>query len=87
MFEDILIENKDANDGTKEIIIKTRRYDFMSMDMKESHVSGDHIAEGFESMLKLMGIPLRVKFELRQYPNDVENKWLFRFNFEEENNE
>ncbi len=73
MFEDIIVKTKEDE---KYDIIKVT-HNVGSVDIKESYVRGEIIARGFERVLKAMGIPMNVKFELINNPEGIENKWAF----------
>ncbi len=82
MFEDKITEDE----TTKYHVIRTP-YTNCLMDMRESYVSGEHIAEGFEKALKGMDIPVSVKFQLQDNKGELENKWVFDLTIEGEKKE
>lgn len=73
MFEDIVAPKKEK---VKYYTMKTR-WDYGSIDMKESYVSGKHIAEGFSKLFENMGLPINVRFNTINRKDGSENKWEF----------
>jgi hypothetical protein len=73
MYDDVV---KPKEKKVKYHTMKTR-WDYGSIDMKESYVSGEHIAKGFDKLFKNMGLPMNVKFSMTDGPDGSKNRWQF----------
>ena len=83
MFDDVVVPKKEK---VKYRTMKTR-WDYGSIDMKESYVSGEHIAEGFDKLFENLGLPINVGFRKINRTDGSEDKWEFYITIDGEKKE
>lgn len=87
IFDDVVVVNRtDEEKKVVEYHVMKTRWDYCSMDMKESYVSGKHIAEGLDRVFENLGLPIKVEFNMIKRKEE-EDKWEFCFTIEGEKKE
>ncbi len=77
IFDDVVVVNRtEAEEKVVTYHVMKTVWDNGSIDMKESYVSGEHIAEGLDRLFKNLGLPIKMEFNMIKI-KDGEDKWSF----------